>query len=91
MRCFQQSEVNVLILLDFKRAARHRFLCAASVFFRLRGHLVFFCCPCSLLLLSLQLVLLKEAHSQTPTKPRGVRVTVEGGSGLDSPETEGWG
>lgn len=48
MRCFQQSEVNVLILLGFKRAARHRFLCAASVFFRLRGHLVFFLLPLQL-------------------------------------------
>lgn len=44
-------------------------------------------------LLSFQLVLLKETHSQTPTVPRGVRVTVKGGRVWlgDSPETRGWG
>ena len=34
-----------------------------------------------MLLLSFQLVLLKETHSQTPTMPRGVRV-IEGGEGV---------
>lgn len=49
-----------------------------------------------MLLFSLQLVLLKETHSQTPTMPWGVRVTIEGGVVWsvcvgDSPETLGKG
>lgn len=40
-------------------------------------------CFCNMLLFSVQLVLLKEAHSQTPTMPQGVRVTIEGWQGLN--------
>lgn len=47
----------------------------------LRG-IFLFSCSCSMLLLSFQLVLLKETHSPTPTMPRGVRVMVLGRQGL---------
>lgn len=40
-------------------------------------------CSCSMLLFSFQLVLLKETHSQTPTMPRGVRVMIESGAGVE--------
>lgn len=52
-----------------------------------KGCLFFFqtsgACFCNMLLFSIQLVLLKEAHSQTPTMPQGVRVTIKGWQGLN--------